>query len=265
MYLNNMLKNMSIHITQDFELAMLGIIVFFFAGIALFISWLFVSVKTRPFAQTYEGIVPTLLGLPAILFSLTVALLASSVWETYNMANKSVRNEALGLATIMDLAQTIPALEDSGLTNKVKLYTQSVINDEWKTLSARNQPAESTKRNFEELRSSTFQAINSLNNNAESKALMHAVEIVNDSRKARLSFVSFDVHPIRWYAIIVLAILVQLTVALAHATKPKALFVAMGISTMTLLVPICTLALTLSSPYVGMISVSYDPLLSIIR
>ena len=253
------------NITADFELTMIGVIALFFIGLALLLSWFFVSAKTRHFAQSFEGIVPTLLGLPAILFSLTVALLASSVWETYNMANKSVRNEALGLATIMDLAQTIPALTDSALTNKVKTYTQSVVNDEWKTLSSHGRPAESTKRDFEELRSSTFQAINSLNNNAESKALMHAIEIVNDSRKARLSFVSFDVHPIRWYAIIVLAILVLLTVALVHPAKPKALFVAMSISTMTLLVPICTLALTLSSPYVGMISVSYEPLLSIIR
>jgi hypothetical protein len=265
MYLNNMLKNMTLNITEDFELTMLGIIVLFFMGIASLLSWFFVSTKTRSFSQRYEGIVPTLLGLPAILFSLTVALLASSVWETYNMANKSVRNEALGLATVLDLAQTIPALKDSDLPNKVYKYTQSIIDDEWKTLSARGQPADTTKRHFEELRSATLQAINSLNNNAESKALFHAIQIVNDSRKARLSFVSFDVHPIRWYAIIVLAILVLITVALVHPAKPKALFVAMGVSTITLLVPICTLALTLSSPYVGMISVSYDPLLSIIR
>jgi cation transport ATPase len=256
---------MPMNITKDFELSMIGIIVLFFIVVALLLSWFFVSAKTRSFSQTFEGVVPTLLGLPAILFSLTVALLASSVWETYNMANKSVRNEALGLATIMDLAQTIPALNDSGLSNKVRIYTQSIVDDEWKTLSARGQPAESTKRYFEELRSSTFQSINSLNSNAESKALMHAIEIVNDSRKARLSFVSFDIHPIRWYAIIVLAMLVLLTVALVHSAKPKVLFVAIGISTMTLLVPICTLALTLSSPYVGMISVSYEPLLSIIR
>lgn len=256
---------MPLNITEDFELSMIGMIVLLFMSIASFLSWFFVSAKTRSFSQQYEGIVPTLIGLPAILFSLTVALLASSVWETYNMANKSVRSEALGLATIMDLAQTIPALKDGALSNNVKTYTQSVINDEWKTLSTHGQPSDDTKRQFEELRSATFQAINSLNNNAESKALMHAIEIVNDSRKARLSFVSFDVHPIRWYAIIVLAILVLITVALVHPAKPKALFIAMGISTITLLIPICTLALTLSSPYVGVISVSYDPLLSIIR
>lgn len=256
---------MLLNIAEDFELTLIGIIVLLFIGIALLFSWFFLSANTRHIAQKWEGVVPTLLGLPAILFSLTVALLASSIWDNYSMANKSVRNEALGLATIIDLAQTIPSLKDSTLVNNAKTYTQSIINDEWKTLSAHGQPAESTKRHFEELRSSTFQAINSLNNNAESKALMHAVEIVNDSRKARLSFVSFNVHPIRWYAIIVLAVLVLLTVALIHPAKPKPLLIAMGISTITLLIPICTLALTLSSPYVGVISISYDPLLSVLR
>lgn len=256
---------MLLNIAEDFELTLIGIIVLLFIGIALLFSWFFLSAKTRHIAQKWEGVVPTLLGLPAILFSLTVALLASSIWDNYSMANKSVRNEALGLATIIDLAQTIPSLKDSTLVHNAKTYTQSIIDDEWKTLSAHGQPAKSTKRHFEELRSSTFQAINSLNNNAESKALMHAVEIVNDSRKARLSFVSFNVHPIRWYAIIVLAVLVLLTVALIHPAKPKPLLIAMGISTITLLIPICTLALTLSSPYVGVISISYDPLLSVLR
>jgi hypothetical protein len=260
-----MATNMLSNIAEDFELTLIGIIVLFFIGIALLFSWFFLSAKTRHIAQKCEGVAPTLLGLPAILFSLTVALLASSIWDNYNMANKSVRNEALGLATIIDLAQTIPSLKDSTLVNNAKTYTQSIIDDEWITLSDHGQPAESTKKHFEALRSSTFQAINLLNNNAESKALMHAVEIVNDSRKARLSFVSFNVHPIRWYAIIVLAVLVLLTVALIHPAKPKVLLIAMGISTITLLIPICTLALTLSSPYVGVISISYDPLLSVLR
>jgi hypothetical protein len=256
---------MSIQIAEDFELILIGLIAIFFIGVALLLTWFFVSAKTRSFSQKYEGIVPALLGLPAILFSLTVALLASQVWETYNTANKSLRNEVSGLATIMDLAQTIPALKDSALTNKVNIYAQSVIDDEWQTLSARGQPAEATKRYFEELRSATFQAINSLNNNAESKALLYAIEKVNESRKARLSFISFSIHPIRWYSIIALAILIQLTVALIHPARPKVLFIAMSISTITLLIPICTLALTLSSPYIGIISVSYGPLLSLIR
>lgn len=253
------------NIAEDFEFTMIGLIILFFMGVAVLLSWFFLSSTTRRSAQEFAGIVPTLIGLPAILFSLTVALLASSIWENYNMANKSIRNEALGLATVIDLAQTIPALQNSGLTESAKTYTRSIIHDEWKFLSANSKPSDITKKHFEDLRSATFQAINSLNNTAEAKALMHAIEIVNDARKSRLSFVSFDIHPIRWYAIIVLAILVLLTVALAHPPKLAVLALAMAISLVTLLIPICTIALTLSSPYVGIIAISNGPLLALIQ
>lgn len=253
------------NIAEDFELAMIGIIICFFIGTATLLSLLCLSPKTRTTALTFEGVVAPFLGLPAILFSLTVALLATSIWENYNAANKSIRNEALGLATIIDLAQTTPALKNSTLTESAKAYTRSIIEDEWKTLSTHGKPAAYSKEKFEVLRSNAFQAIDSLNNNAESKALMHAIQTVNDGRKARLSFVTFDVHPIRWYAIIALAILTQMAVALVHIAKPRALLAALSICTITVLIPISTIALTLSSPYVGIIAVSNSPLLALIQ
>lgn len=253
------------NIAEDFELLMIGMIILFYVTTALLFSWLALSPKTRQWALAFEGVVPPFLGLPAILFSLTVALLATSIWENYNAANKSIRSEALGLTTIIDLAQTIPTLKNSNLIENAKAYTHSIIEDEWKTLSVQGKPAAYSKKQFEALRSNVFQAVNSLDNNAESKALMNAIQIVNDGRKARLSFVTFDVHPIRWYAIIALAILTQMAVTLVHIAKPRALLLSLSICTITLLIPICTIALTLSSPYVGMIAISNGPLLAIIQ
>jgi hypothetical protein len=113
------------------------------------------------------------------------------------------------------------------------------------------------------MRMDLFKAVNQLNNNAESKALMNAFQMVNNAREMRLAFVSFDVHPIRWYAILLLAVLVQIAVGFIHLSKPKALIVAMSIATSTVLVPICTIALTFSSPYLGVIAISNTPYLQI--
>jgi hypothetical protein len=253
------------NIAEDYELTMITFIFAFFVAVALSLCWLSLSSRTRPRLLQLEGVVPPFLGLPAILFSLTAALMATSVWENYNSANKSIHREASGLTTIIDLAQTVPSLQKSPLVDYARSYARSIIEEEWKTLSAHGKPASSTQREFEALRSATFKAVDSLNNNAESKALMTAIQAVNDGRKARLSFVSFDVHPVRWYGILLLALLVQLAVVLVHITKPKALCVAMGITTLTVLIPICTIALTLSSPYVGMISVSNSPLMALIQ
>jgi len=128
-----------------------------------------------------------------------------------------------------------------------------------------NQSNDSPKtiEKFIAMRSDFFKAANQLNNNAESKILIHAFQTVDDARNMRLAYVSFDVHPLRMIAILLLAILVQIAVAFIHVAKPKALIVAMSIATATVLIPICMIALTFSSPYHGIISISNEPYLQI--
>ena len=62
-----------------------------------------------------------------------------------------------------------------------------------------------------------------------------------------------------------LGVLVLISVAFIHLSKPKALMVAMAIATLTILTPLCILALTLSNPYQGLISISNDPYLQILN
>jgi uncharacterized membrane protein (DUF441 family) len=59
--------------------------------------------------------------------------------------------------------------------------------------------------------------------------------------------------------------LVQIAVAFVHLSKPKALLVGMIIATITVLIPICMIAFTFSSPYNGMIEISNTPYLDIFK
>lgn len=253
------------NIADTYEFLMILTIVFFFIAVASVITWIFIRPAGRATILSFEGIVGPFFGLPAVLFSLTAALMATSLWENYNMANKSVRTESQGIGSIIDLASAIPSLQGTNLALYAQQYAKSVVEDEWGTLSSQGKPSPITKQRYETLRQATYKAVDSLANNAESKALMSAMQLVSNGRMTRLAFVSFDVHPVRWYAIIVLAILVQLVVAFVHLTKPKALVTAMVIATVTVLVPICTIALTLSSPYLGVIAISNNPFLHFIQ
>ena len=247
------------NLAEEYEFLMILGIVLFFVAVGSLITWFFTHPTSRSYVLGYEGIVGPFFGLPAVLFSLTAALMATSLWENYNVANKSVRTESQGIGEIIDLASTIPSLKGSSLAADAKRYAKSVVEDEWTTLSSHGEYSPITKGYYETLRQATYQAVDSLGNTAESKALMSAIQLVSNGRMTRLAFVSFDVHPVRWYAIIILAVLVQLVVAFVHLTKPKALIMAMVIATATVLVPICTIAFTLSSPYVGVISISNSP------
>jgi hypothetical protein len=253
------------NIADNYEFLMILAIVSFFIAIGSLITWIFTRPSGRASILRFEGVVGPFFGLPGVLFSLSAALMATSLWENYDVANKSVRTESQGIGSIIDLSQTIPSLQNSNLALYAKQYAKSVVEDEWQTLSSNSEPSAITKQHYVTLRQATFKAADSLGNNAESKALMHAMQLVSNGRMTRLAFVSFDVHPVRWYGIIVLAILVQLAVAFVHLTKPKALVAAMAIATATVLVPICAIALTLSSPYLGVISISNNPFLHFIK
>ena len=204
----------------------------------------------------YEGIVAPFFGLPAVLFSLSTALMGSSIWENYNIASQAIKTESQGLIQIISLASTIPELKDNNLLNATRIYAKSILDEEWQTLTSDRKDAAQTVEKFITMRSDVFKAANQLNNNAESKVLMNAFQTVNNARSIRLAHTTFDVHPLRLSGILLLALLLLITVAFIHVVKPKSLVVAMSIATATVLVPICLITLTFSSPYVGVISIS---------
>lgn len=234
-------------------------------SLSILITLFFFSSKNKALIERHEGVVTTFYSLPAVLFSLTAALLATSVWDNYSIGMKAINTESQGILDVISLADSVPALQKINLPASAKAYTQSIIDDEWKTLSISRSSSPITEKKFISMRSDIFMAVNLLSDKVESKALLNAYYTINNAREARLAYASFDLHPIRWYAILFLGVLVLVSVAFGHASKPKSLLVAMPIATLTILTPLCVLAFTFSSPYQGVIAISNNPYLQIIK
>jgi hypothetical protein len=192
----------------------------FFAAIAAIISWVFLSPRTRPLVLPFEGVVAPFFGLPAVLFSLTAALFASSIWENYNSASRAVRNESQGIANLISLADSITSLRTTALANAAKEYARSVVEDEWPTLSIGSKPSPRTHERFVRLREQIFRGGETLNK-TEFEALLNAYLRVNNARESRLAFVSFDVHPVRWYAILAWVCWSRSRLPLCTSASPK--------------------------------------------
>ncbi len=252
------------NLDSNLEIYIVLTIIISFIICGAFISWLFLSSKTRALVLPYEGVVGPFFGIPAVLFSLTAALFATSIWENYNSASRAIRTESQGILNIITLAENIPTLKAANLIDVSKSYARSVVEDEWPTLSTNSNPSPVTKEKFIQLTKLIFESGEKLNK-MEFEALVNAYLRINNAREARLAFISFDVHPIRWYAILLLGVLVQIAVAFVHLSKPKALLVTMVIATITVLIPICMIAFTFSSPYNGVIEISNFPYLEIYR
>jgi hypothetical protein len=252
------------NLDSNLEIYIVFAIIISFIICGTFIAWLFLSSKTRALVLPYEGVVGPFFGLPAVLFSLTAALFATSIWENYNSASRAIRTESQGILNLINLSENIPALKATNLVDASKSYARSVVEDEWPTLSMHSNSSPITREKFIQLSKLIYESGEKLNK-MEFEALVNAFLHINNAREARLAFISFDVHPIRWYAILLLGILVQIAVAFVHLSKPKALLVTMVIATITVLIPICMIAFTFSSPYGGVIEISNSPYLEIFK
>lgn len=224
-----------------------------------------ISKRFRPALLQYDGVVAPFFSFPAVLFSLTAALLATSIWDNYSITVKATKSESEGILDIISLANTIETFKQTHLSALAKEYTKSIIDDEWQTLSSDRQASPITEEKFNNFRTEIFKASNMISDKAESKALLNAFFSINNARETRLAYANFDLHPVRWYAMLLLGALALVTVAFIHISKPKALMVAMIIATLTILTPICMIALTFSTPYDGFISISKTPYLKIIK
>jgi len=127
-------------------------IIVFFITVGSIITWIFLSVQSRAYMMSFEGIVGPFLGLPAVLFSLTTALMATSLWGNYDLAKKSVLTEVAGIATIIDLSEAYPSLIENELATYAKQYAKSVAEIEWGHLSSFNHQSPITKQDYETLR-----------------------------------------------------------------------------------------------------------------
>ena len=69
------------NLSVDYEIGLIALIIMAFSIIGLIIVRIFLASNTRPAMLQYEGVVAPFFGLPAILFSLTAALMATSIWK----------------------------------------------------------------------------------------------------------------------------------------------------------------------------------------
>ena len=66
-----------------------------------------------------------------VFYALTVAMIAITVWETYDAAGKIVSEEATALATLYRDASAYPASTQEQLQDALREYTEYVIEEAW--------------------------------------------------------------------------------------------------------------------------------------
>ena len=118
----------------DLPLWIVGIVmVVFLCGLAA-VGLRFARRRVLPRFEFTEGdghFTGTIVHSIMVFYALAVAMIAITVWETYDAAAKIVSQEATALATLYRNVSTYPESTRSALQDELRAYTEYVIEEAW--------------------------------------------------------------------------------------------------------------------------------------
>lgn len=238
-------------------LAVAFIIVFFIAT-SILIYWVCTHSAVHRALGSLADISPGLMMIPAVMFSFTAGPIATSLWEKNIATQSSFRMEMNGIRSYIDLAEKNFSEGENQLLKTIKSYEKSIYFDDLPSISTTGSPSSVTEKILMDLDQQTLHAQNAKTDADKTRILGESLRKIHEGRTGRLTQLEgTDVNLIRWLTVTIMAILLQLGVALVHSHKPRALMVAITLTTLTILMPLCAITLALNETYVPKILLSY--------
>ncbi|MGH8990903.1 MAG: hypothetical protein ACRDZ7_05175 [Acidimicrobiia bacterium] len=217
--------------------------------------------RWTPPAQNWEhnDVAGAILAVVTGLYGLVLAFVIVAVWDDFQATEKSVTNEATALAQVVRDSNGFPASASLEIRRRVGAYVGDVIDREWELMSeGRESPDADASL------ATLFEAVQGFQPQTPSEITFHAevASALNDvvvARRERL-FASANSLP-EPLAILIVGGAVLCVGALYFLRVPNARAQSVMIQSVTALLAFeLLLALLLTNPFAGDVTVSSDPL-----
>jgi hypothetical protein len=192
------------------------------------------------------------------LFALMIAFLGTGVWESYRTAVQTVLHEREGIVAVLELAKAVPS-EAAQLRERVNHYVTSVINDEWHQRPIGHGSDHTDAALLALLGAAASHQTGAAAGPAVQAALINAVQRIGAARSSRLVLTHAPNDSPRWVAVLLLALLTQVSVAVAHLDRARSQIVALSLSTTAAIIALALVAM-LERPFDGANQISPEPL-----
>lgn len=199
-------------------LAVAGVILVFLS----FSRW------TARVARTFQGIVAPFLGVTTVVLGILVGFLANDIWDRDRRAAAAVENEASGLVTLYTLMSTFDRPVDQ-MAAAIRVYAQAVATQEWPAMVDGESAPQAEQRLDELLRMVARSAEAPGSNPVLARTLIETALTVRASRNIRLTLSRDETAPLKWLAVLVLAVLGEVSIAVVHLERPRPQILALTI------------------------------------
>ena len=244
---------------SDSQLIALFASVFGLSGIFLF--WIAFTPRLTKTVDKFVGVGLGFYGPVTTMFAFTAAFLGSSVWGNFQHINTAVGNERIAITSYRYTLASSDDLQASGLEAALFEYVESALHDEWPLLSDGEISLKTNKAFLQLMVLSSKVAQRPELNPITSGMLVRATESLRVARLTRTGFRFYTSESTRWYAVLLLGILVQLAVMVTHLENRKKAPMATALTIMSALIFSTVTLIAMSvQPFEGLIQVSRLPL-----
>jgi hypothetical protein len=156
----------------------------------------------------------------AVIFGLLVGFLAADVWPNFERARAVVAQEAGALHQAALLADALPAEERGLVKSGLREYVTRAVKEEWPALAAASQSLKTSTNGLGKILTMLLtRRQDGINRLAVDEHIVQALERALDARRQRILMSYTAVSGIKWFVFMVLAGLIELTIAMVHVDE----------------------------------------------
>lgn len=208
----------------------------------------FATLRFLTTSDPYALPIGAFIGTIATAWALSLGFVAADIWSLNSRADYVTSNERSAILRL--LATSDPSvLNNTELRAEVENYRNGVVAEEW-GVNNNVLPARSVEASILSIRSLLVKIARSDVPSSMISQLVHDFDELQDARNSRLAIGNTSVDEYKWYLLFVLTFLTAITVASAHADRPKAGIKALTIFALTSSVSLWILAIH-ANPYLG--------------
>jgi len=225
-----------------------------FAAFAFFLCWLSFASPLAPMMRNWKGVAPPFVGVPATLFGLLMTFLSQDVWDANRRAYREIALEREQLATLSALSEN-HGVSAGDLPEAIRAYIEAVVGLEWKTMEKGEDSPEA-----EDALDRLTRAVSSARiEPAFQRVLIDTVMKLRSAREERLAIAGAYPDDRKWAAVILIALITQISLAVVHLDRARPQLLAQAIFAAAAIVAISLVA-AVEEPYAPPKAVSSEPL-----
>ena len=200
------------------------------AGSAVLLIYLSFGPWTGRFVQTFRGVVAPFFGAVTLMLGILIGFLSNDVWDRNRRAGVAVKSEADDLVALVGLMTTFQ-LPAAPVATSVRAYARVVVDKEWPRM-ADGESAPEAEHALDELLRVIVQPVRIPSSNlALDRVLLDTALAVRNNRNARLALSRDESAPLKWAAVLILALLSQASIAAVHLDKLRPQILAISLYT----------------------------------